>query len=63
MEADYLEIWEKGMTAAERRVLISNFLAEANEEAMAKDESRVICFRQCGGLLTLNGTGDELIKS
>ena len=62
MEADHLEIREKGMTAAERRVLICKFVAEANEEAMAKDESRVSCFRQCGVLLTLDGTGDELIK-
>ena len=62
MEADHLEIWEKGMTTAERRVLICKFVAEANEEAMAKDESRVSCFYRCGVLITLDGTGDELIK-
>lgn len=60
MKAYHLNIWEKGITSA--YVLICNFVAEANEEEMAKDESRVSCFRQCGVLLTLDGTGDELIK-
>ena len=41
MEADHLEIWKKGMTAAERCILISKFVAEGNEEAMTKDESCV----------------------
>ena len=62
MEADNLEIWERGMTAGERRVLISKFVAIANEDAMGKDDSRVSCFRRCGVLLTLDGTMDDLIK-
>ena len=62
MESDHLEVWEKGMTAAERRVLVSKFVAEANEEILHKDESRISCFSRCGMLLTLDGTGDEMIK-
>ena len=33
MNSDNLELWEAGMTAGQRRVLISNFVAKANEEA------------------------------
>ena len=62
MEGDHLEVWEKGMTAGERRVLVSKFVAAANEEILSKDENRVSCFRRCGVLLTLDGTDDELIK-
>ena len=50
------------MKAEERHVLICKFVAEANEEAMAKEESRVSYFCRCGVLITLDGTGDELIK-
>ena len=62
MEANHLELWEKGMAASERRVLVSKFAAQANEEVIKKDDSRVSCFSCCGIMLTLDGTGDELIK-
>ena len=59
MESDNLEVWERGLTASECRILISNFVAAANDEVMKNESS---CFRRCGVLLTLDGTGDELIK-
>ena len=62
MEANHLELWEKGMAASEQRVLVSKFAAQANEEVIKKDDSRVSCFSRCGIMLTLDGTGDELIK-
>ena len=62
MESDHMELWEKGMTAGERRVLISNFVAVANQEVLEKDDSRVSCFRRCGNMLTLDGSDDDLIK-
>ena len=62
MEANHLELWEKGMAASERRVFVTKFVAKANEEVMKKDDSRVSCFCRCGIMLTLDGTGDELIK-
>ena len=40
-----LEIWERGMTAGERRVLISDFVAAANDETLHRDELRVGCFK------------------
>ena len=42
--------------------LVSKFAAQANEEVIKKDDSRVSCFPRCGIMLTLDGTGDELIK-
>ena len=62
MEKDNMESWEAGMTAGERRVLISHFVDKANKEALANDKARVSCFRRCGVLLTLDGTGDDAIK-
>ena len=62
MESDNLEVWERGLTASERRILISNFVAVANDEVMKNESSCLSCFRRCGVLLTLDGTGDELIK-
>jgi hypothetical protein len=55
--------WEAGMTTAERRVLISNFVAAANKEVLENDEARVSCFRRCGILMTLEKSDqDDLIK-
>ena len=55
--------WEAGMTTAERRVLISNFVYAANKEVLEKDEARVSCFRRCGILMTLQKSDeDNLIK-
>jgi hypothetical protein len=62
MESDNMEKWETGMTAGERRVLISHFVAAANTEVLKMDESRVSCFERCGVLLTLDGSDDELIR-
>ena len=62
MESDNLEVWERGLTASERRILINNCVAAANDEVMKNESSRISCFRRCGVLLTLDGTGDELIK-
>ena len=63
MEADHLEIWEKVMTVEELRVLICKSVTEANMEVMVKDDSLVSHFHcRSGVLLTLDGTGDELIR-
>ena len=62
MESDNLEVWERGLTTSERSILISNFVAVANDEVMKNESSCLSCFRRCGVLLTLDGTGDELIK-
>ena len=62
MESDNLEVRERGSTASECRILISNFVAAANDEVMKNESSRISCFRRCGVLLTLYGTGDVLIK-
>ena len=62
MKSDNLELWEAGMTAGQRRVLISNFVAKANEEALQNDSARISCFRRCGVLLTMDGSDDDLIK-
>jgi hypothetical protein len=62
MEGDNMEVWETCMTAGERRVLISNYVAKANELVLASDEARMSCFWCCGTLLTLEGTGNDKIK-
>ena len=54
---------EAGMTTAERRVLISNFVAANNNDVLEKDEARVSCFRRCSILMTLQKSDeDNLIK-
>ena len=62
MDSNNLEKWESAMTAGERRVLTSNFVARANKECLAEDDKRIGCFRRCGALLTLDGSDDDLIK-
>ena len=62
MEESNLELWEAGMTASQRRVLISNIVAEAMKEALADDKMRAGCFERTGCLLTLDGSGDEKIR-
>ena len=62
MKLDNLEMWEAGMTAEQCRVLISNFVAKANEEALQNDSARISCFRRCGVLLTTDDLEDGLIK-
>jgi hypothetical protein len=57
-----LEKWERGMTAGERRILISNIAGAAFKETMKDDKMRVGCFKRTGCLLTLDGTDDELIR-
>ena len=61
---DNMALWEseKGLSAAQRRVLISRLVSEANKEAVANDSMRVGCFERTGMLLTLDGSDDDKIR-
>jgi hypothetical protein len=54
MEATNMETWEASMTAGERRILITQFIAKAMDDIMqeSNDEMRVRCFEKTGCLLT-----------
>ena len=44
-------------------MLISTFVAAANNKVLEKDDARVICFRRCGILMMLERSDeDDLIK-
>ena len=62
MTEEHLRDWEEGMTAGQRRVLISKLVSAANKEVLENDTMRVGCFRRTGCLLTLDGTDDDLIR-
>ena len=59
----HVTLWEsdKGLTAPERRILVSRLVSEANKEALANDDARVGCFERTGMLLTLDGSDDDKI--
>ena len=63
MEEKNMEMWEteKGMTAAQRRILISNLVSAANKEILKNDKLRIGCFQRTGMLLTLDGSDDNKI--
>ena len=61
MLEDNLRDWEEGMTAAQRRVLITRLVSAANKEVLENDVMRVGCFKRTGCLLTLDGSDDDLI--
>ena len=48
---DNLEKWESKLTASERKVLMKNLVAEANDLALMDDRMRVGCFRRTGLLM------------
>ena len=55
--------WEGKMTASERRVLINNIVAEANDVTMMNDGARVGCFLRTGCLLEFTkSSNDDKIK-
>jgi len=62
IEATNLAKWEEGMSAPERRILISNIVADAMTECLKMDDMRVGCFERTGVLLTLDGSDDEKIR-
>ncbi len=64
MEEKNMEMWEteKGMTAAQRRILVSNLVSAANKEILKNDELRIGCFERTGMLLTLDGSDDDKIR-
>ena len=64
MAGDNIERWEseKGMTAAERRVLISSLVSKANKSSLANDSMRIGCFERTGMLLTVDGSDDDKIR-
>ena len=47
-----MTLWEseKGLTAAQRRVLIARLVSEANKEALANEKMRIGCFERTGML-------------
>ena len=54
MEATNMETWEARMTAGERSILITQFIAKAMEDIMdvSNDDMRVSYFERTGYLLT-----------
>ena len=64
MEKNNMELWEsdKGLTAPQRRILISTLVSNANKEVLANDDARVGCFIRTGMLLTVDGSDDDKIK-
>jgi len=62
IDADNLAKWEKGMSAAERRILISDVVAGAMTECLKIDDMRVGCFERTGVLLTLDGSDAGKIR-
>ena len=64
MADDNIEKWEsdKGMTAAERRVLISTLVSKANKSSLSNDSMRIGCFERTGMLLTADGSDDDKIR-
>jgi len=62
MQEENMNHWEQGMTASERRILISNLVGQANDEVLADDDKRIGCFVRTGMLLTLDGSDDDKIK-
>ena len=59
-----MERWESptGLTAAERRILISQLVSKANKEVLSNDKLRVGCFERTGMLLTCDGSEDDKIR-
>ena len=64
VDEDNMTLWEseKGMVTADRRVLISKLVAQANEETLKNDEMHISCFLRTGMLVTLDGSEDDKIK-
>ena len=64
MKDENMEKWEseKGLTAPDRRVLISNLVSKANQEVLKNDTARIGCFQRTGMLLTLDGSDDDKIR-
>lgn len=56
-----LESWEKGMTASERRIMMTKWAAEAYEKLIKNDKAIERYFEKGGLLITSNGTNDEKI--
>ena len=62
MQDENMEIWEKGMTASERRVLISSFVEKATNITLEKDDMRIGCCIRSDCLMTEDGSDDDKIK-
>jgi hypothetical protein len=58
MDDENLASWEdeKGMPTGARRVLISQLVAQANEDVLKDDKMRIGCFKRTGCLMTLDGS-------
>jgi hypothetical protein len=64
LDEDNLALWEDeaGMVPGDRRVLMSRFVALANEETLKNDKMRIGCFERTGMLMTLDGSDDDKIR-
>ena len=57
-----LEKWEsKGLTASDRRILLTHWLANAAKKTLAGD-AKWKYFEHTGALITADGFGDDLLK-
>ena len=60
-----LDLWEQGLPAPERRILMTHFLEESMEQILSskKERMRIGCFERTCCLLRLNThKDDELVK-
>jgi DDE superfamily endonuclease len=64
LDEDNLALWENeaGMVPGDRRVLMSRFVALANDEVLKNDKMRIGCFQRTGMLMTLDGSEDDKIR-
>ena len=51
-----------GLTASQKRVLVTRFAADAWDEVKASSETIVKCAQQCGALIGLGGAGIEAFR-
>jgi hypothetical protein len=51
-----------GLTASERRVLLTRLAADAWDDLVKRSDTIVACAEQCGALIGLNGAGIEKFK-
>lgn len=56
-----LESWEMGLTASERRILLTKWAADSYQLLIKKEDTIKRWFEKGGLLITTNGSNDEKI--